>query len=252
MGRLIVLGSASAVPDEDHQNTHLLVTAGERVVLIDAGNNPIPELRKAGIPIERLSDVVLTHFHPDHVSGMPLLLLDMWLLGRKWELHIYGLAHTLERMKKLMDLFNWQDWRDFYPVHFNEIPEQEMSPVLADDVLRIFASPVQHFIPTIGLRIEFVQSGKTVAYSSDTQPTQAVVRLAAGVDALFHEATGASPGHTSPAQAAEIAAQAGAQALYLIHYQLKEDQTEQSIKEAQEKFAGSVYLAKDFMALEFN
>ncbi len=252
MGKLIVLGSASAVPDEEQQNTHLLALAGERAVLIDAGCNPIPELHRVQVPLEHLSDVVLTHFHPDHVSGVPLLLLDMGLLGRKERLQISGLADTLERLKKMMDLFNWQDWSDLYPVVFNEVPEQEMSLVLENESMRIFSSPVQHSIPTIGLRIEYIQSGKTVAYSADTQPTEQMVHLAAGADALFHEATGTLPGHTSPAQAGEIARQAGAGALYLIHYSLDESGQEQAIKASREKFSGPVYLARDGMMLDFS
>ena len=62
--------------------------------------------------------MILTHFHPDHVSGLPSLLLDMWLMGRKDPLTIYGLAYTLERMEKLMEAYDWASWPGFFPVEF--------------------------------------------------------------------------------------------------------------------------------------
>ena len=59
-----------------------------------------------------------------------------------------------------------------------------MMPVLDCDDFRILAAPVQHFIPTIGLRIEFTRSKKIVAYSCDTEPCAQVTQLAEGADVL--------------------------------------------------------------------
>ena len=68
---------------------------------------------------------------------------------------------------------------------------------------------------------------------------------------LIHEASGASYGHTSPAQAGEIASRCKAGALYLIHYPTRGFDGEQLIREAQSNFPGQVSLAKDFLELEF-
>ena len=82
MAKLIVLGSSNAIPTKDHENTHLAVVCRDRTVLIDCVSNPIVRLEQAGIDPLMISDVILTHFHPDHVSGVPLLLIDLWLMGR--------------------------------------------------------------------------------------------------------------------------------------------------------------------------
>jgi len=86
MPKVIILGSSNAIPDEKHENSHMALVGDERLVLIDCVNNPIVRLRKAGLDVEDITDLLLTHFHPDHVSGVPLLLMDLWLLGRKKEL----------------------------------------------------------------------------------------------------------------------------------------------------------------------
>jgi ribonuclease Z len=251
MAKLIILGSANAVPDQDHENTHMAVIGKEGTLLIDCVSNPVVRLEKAGIPLEDLSAIILTHFHPDHVSGTPLLLMNMWLLGRRKPLDIYGLSHTLDRMEGLLDFYEWKHWPNFFPVAFHRLPEEELTPVLNGSDFKVSASPVRHLIPTIGLRIDFLSSGKSMAYSCDTQPTDEVVRLAEGVDVLLHEATGATPGHSSAAQAGAIARQAEVGRLLLIHYPTRGSSSQRLVEEAGREFQGDVKLAEDFMELEF-
>jgi ribonuclease Z len=252
MGRVIVMGSASAVPDATHENTHVLVEAGSRVVLVDCPGSPMVRLEQAGIEPNRLTDIILTHFHPDHVSGFGPLLMGLWLIGRKESLSVYGLSPTIERARKMMELYDWEQWPDFYPVRFVPLPEQEHAQVLCDDDLLIYSSPVSHLIPTIGLRFEFVQGSRVLTYSCDTEPSQAVRRLADGADVLIHEATGASVGHTSPEKAGEIAAQAGVSALYLIHYPPQLVHPEELVARARKTFQGKISVAHDFLSIDVN
>ncbi len=251
MPKLIILGSSNAVSDEQHENTHLALIGSQRSVLIDCPGNPLRQLSSAGVDHQQITDLVLTHFHPDHVSGVGLFLMDTWLLGRKDALDIYGLDYTIDRTEKLMGFYDWQTWPNFFPVSFHRLPEEEMVLVLENEEFRIFASPVCHIIPTIGLRIESTRTNKVVAYSCDTEPCPQVERLGAGVDVLIHEASGASYGHTSPAQAGEIASRCQARALYLIHYPTRGFDGDILVREAQANFRGPVSLAKDFLELEF-
>jgi ribonuclease Z len=252
MPRIIILGASNAIPDEKHANTHLLLVGKLRTVLIDCADSPLLRFQRVGVDYNLLSDLVLTHFHPDHVSGVPQLLTNMWLMGRSRPLNIYGLDHTLDRIENLMGLYGWSEWPNFFPVTFHRLPEQEMVPVLECSDFRILAAPVRHIIPTIGLRIEFPGSKKVLAYSSDTEPCPQVLRLAGGADVLIHEMSGPLPGHSSAAQAGREAAQAGAGALYLIHYPTGQFAREDPVAEAQAEFKGPVMMAEDFMTLSFD
>lgn len=251
MPKLIFLGTSNAIPDENHENTHMLLTGEERQVLVDCVNNPVLRLQRAGVAFDQLTDLVLTHFHPDHVSGVPQLLTILWLLGRRRPLDIYGLQHTLERIEGLMDFYGWSEWPNFFPVAFHILPLEEMAPVLECDEFRIFSSPVQHFVPTVGLRVEFPGSKKVLAYSCDTQPCPSVVRLARDADVLIHEASGELPGHSSAAQAGQAAQQAGVRSLYLIHYPTGQFASGDLAAEAGGRFEGPIRLAEDFMELDF-
>lgn len=250
MDRVVILGSASAVPDHEHENTHILVEAGSRIVLVDCPGSPIVRLQQAGVDVMQLTDIILTHFHPDHVSGFAPLLMGMWLLGRKTPLSVYGLEPTIQRAKAMMDLYEWQKWPGFYPVHFVYVNAEEHTQVLQDSALDIFASPVAHLIPTIGLRFDFHACGKSVAYSCDTEPSQVVRRLSEGASVLIHEATGSSIGHTPPERAGEIATQAGVGSLYLIHYPPNLVEPEALLQKARQAFSGPVFVAKDFMEIQ--
>ena len=127
-----------------------------------------------------------------------------------------------------------------------------MVSVLDCDDFHIFSSPVKHFIPTIGLRIEFKQSKKILAYSGDTEPNANLTKLAEGVDVFIHESSGASLGHSSAAQAGEAARLAEAGALYLIHYPTGEFASGDPLAEARNHFQGPVKLAEDYMELNFD
>jgi ribonuclease Z len=106
---------------------------------------------------------------------------------------------------------------------------------------------VKHLIPTIGLRFEFTDS-KTVAYSCDTEPCESLMKLAEGADILLQESAGPGKGHTSAAQAGEIATTAKVKHLVLIHYDQNVGE-KQLLRAAQGKFSGEVSLAVDGMSL---
>jgi ribonuclease Z len=250
MPKVIILGSSNAVPSINHENTHLAILGEERTILVDCVSTPIVRLEQAGVDFNSLTDIVITHFHPDHVAGVPLLLMDMWLMGRTKPINIYGLHYTMDRLEDLMGFYGWDEWPNFFPVGFYRLPLAEMASVLDCEEFKILASPVHHMIPTIGLRVECKTNGKVMAYSCDTEPCEQTVRLAAGADVLIHEAAGATFGHSSAEQAGEIATKSEVGKLYLIHYPTGRFAKGDIAAEARKTFKGEVMVAKDFMVIE--
>lgn len=250
MAKLLLLGTANAIADAEHENTHMAILGTDGVVLIDCVSSPKIRLARAGIALDDIGDLIVTHFHPDHVSGVPLLLMNMWLMGRRRPLRIYGLHPCLERLEDMMGFYHWERWPSFFPVAFHRLPEQEGIVVLEKEEYRILASPVRHLVPTIGLRIERIGGSRVIAYSCDTEPTAAVVRLAAGADVLLHESSGGGVGHSSPDQAGQIAQQAEVARLLLIHYPTIGMDEDAWQSQARSTFRGPVGLARDFQELE--
>lgn len=246
MTKLFVLGSANAIPTTERENTYFFLENGERSILIDCGAGAFLKLQQSRFPMESVSDIIITHFHPDHVSGLPLLVMDWWLLGRKAPLTFHGLGYTLDRIKILLELYNQSNWPDFFPVNFHEIPE-EYSLVLADDQVKIHSMGVKHLIPTVGLR--FSLNGKIITYSCDSEPCDGVIQLGKEADVFIHESAGDAVGHSTAYQSGVDAHKAGAKKLYLIHYPDDTDK-DKLIADAKREFSGEVVLARDMMVFE--
>ena len=246
MSKITFLGTASAVPDRNHQNTHFVLEAENGTILVDCVGNPIVRLREAGIDPLSVTDLVLTHFHPDHISGVPLLMMDLWLLGRKHYLNLYGLDNVLEKFEAMMDLFEWEDWQGFFPVRLHPLKSPDRTVIIDRENLVVKASKVHHMVPAMGLRVEL--PGGTVCYSTDTEPCLEVVQLAKDADILIHEASGSMGGHSGAAEAGVIASDAGVKTLVLIHYD-PASVPEVLKKEAQTSFSGEIIIAKDLMTL---
>jgi ribonuclease Z len=246
MNRFIILGSSNAVPKIDQENSHLYIEGGDKRILVDCGDNALVSLQKKGIDPNTVTDILLTHFHPDHVGSLPNLIMGMWLEKRTAPLTIHGLEYTLDRAKALLGLFGWLNWTEMYPVEFNTLPENA-GLVFNDKSLGVHSVFVKHLIPTIGLRFDFV-GGKSVTYSCDTEPCEQLLTLAQGADYLLQETAGPGKGHTSAQQAGQIAATAKVGHLVFIHYDRRVG-VENLIKMARLEYSGSIMAATDGMEL---
>jgi ribonuclease Z len=248
---LTFLGSSAAVPTIGHDNTYLALEGERSTLLIDCGGSPLAKLQLAGIEPSHLGYVIFTHRHPDHMYGFPILMLGLWLLGHKKPLQVIGEAEGLRTAKGLLALFHSQEWSGFRPPLYRKVPLTNESVALDLPDLLITASHTEHIIPSMALKIVNKSTGQAVVYSSDTGPCESVVRLARGVDVLIHEASGEFVGHSSPAQAGQVAQRAGVGELYLIHYPALNTDLNALLDAARQEFDGPVELARDFGAIEF-
>jgi ribonuclease Z len=211
-----LLGTGSANAGPDRTTTMIAVEHGGRLVLVDCGGDALQRMEACGLDPLAIDTVILTHEHPDHISGYPLLLEKLWLKGRRDPLPIYGPAATLEKARALFAIFDTLKWAGLPERLYRPVEMRPGAPVTRLGDLGITAAPVEHPVPTIGLRFE-TRDG-VLAYSCDTALSGAVVDLAEGADVLIHEGTGSLPGvHSSPAEAAEVAVRAGARRLVLVH-----------------------------------
>ena len=141
----------------------------------------------------------------------------MWLLGRRDPIPVYGPASAVRVAQTCFDAYSTDRWEGLPAREMHAVDEAAGALVFEDETFRVTAAPVDHPVPTIGLRVESA-SGAIAAYSADTAKTDAVTELAKGATVLVHEATGSLPGvHASAEEAAETARDAGVETLVLVH-----------------------------------
>jgi ribonuclease BN (tRNA processing enzyme) len=232
--RLIILGGGGWFPGHGRHTACALLRDGDCAIMIDAGTGvgrlvERPELLEG---VRRL-DIVLTHFHLDHIAGLaylPALALceqtTIWGSGEA----LYGISTA-----KLLDRISSEP---FHPVALGaqdiSVRDLPVGEVEFEGVRVAMRRQNLHSAPSLAFRFEDM-----LAWITDTAYDADSASFAAGCRLLAHEAwfTSDHPRnpaiHSSAAQAAEIAAAAGSDRLLLIHVPPFEQSVESLALEAQ-------------------
>ena len=237
MATLHLLGTGAAVSDPHRSTTMLALHEDEETVVVDCGGDVLQRLLQSGLDLDSVSSLIITHEHPDHVSGFPLFVEKVWLAGRRRPLPVYGISQALDQARRCFETFNTTGWEGLPTILWNEVRYDERELVFENDDWKVVASPGVHSVPVVGLRFTAKRTGRSIAYSCDTEPCEPIRRLSERADMLVHEATGAGNGHSSARQAAEIAARAGVGRLLLVH--LPPGITGDELSDARMVFAGT-------------
>jgi ribonuclease BN (tRNA processing enzyme) len=185
--RLTIIGSGDAFGSGGRFNTCFHLAAGAHNVLIDCGASSHVAFRVHGIDPNTIDAIILSHLHGDHFGGIPFLLIDgQYLARRERALTIAGPPGTRDRVAAALEVFfpasSKTQWR--FPLDVFDIPVGVPTDVLS---LSVTSAEVVHFsgAPSTALR---VTDGKTLlAYSGDTQWTDALLPVAAGADLFIVE-----------------------------------------------------------------
>jgi ribonuclease Z len=250
---LCFFGTSGAIPTTEDGNVSFVLRSHKTAVLVDLSGNPVQNLLRGGIDPLTLDAVVMTHAHPDHLYAFPSLIQTLWLLRRVKPLVLLSNPPTAGKARKLLSLFNLGNRE----LMFELIWRNEVNRAIpVSSFVRLTLFPVVHSLPTSGIRIDAGSSA--VVFSADTAPCPALLEAARGCKALIHEASGPEErreqlneaGHSTGAQAGEIAAQTGVEFLYLCHFDWSGDAADSAARqmksEAQKKFSGSVVIPEIF------
>lgn len=240
---LHLLGTGAAVSDPGRTTTMLAFESGGQTVVVDCGGDVIQRLMASGVDPAGIEALIVTHEHPDHVAGFPLFMEKIWLLGRRHPIPVYGIRPAIGQARRAWEAFETGGWNGVPDIEWNEVRHEPGAPVLANERWRITAAPGIHGVPVIGIRVEDARGAGVAAYSCDTAKSADITELARGADILVHEATGTTQGgHTTYLQAAEVARDAGARRMVLVH--LPPGVTDDDLAEARRIFA-EVTLGED-------
>ena len=253
--QFFLLGTSSARPMAKRDNTSLLVRLGGELTLIDCSASPIQKILRLGLDPVDLKRVIVTHAHVDHTYGFPSLLhsLSTYRPTRQEPLWVLAPPESCTLLEELARLFDFRKKKKLpFELRIEELDLREKHLAVEAETYRVTVSPVSHGDAEVtALRFED-SSGRSLAYSSDTAPCESLVRLALEADTLVMEATRAPGedlrGHSSGEEAGELAAQARAKRLILVHITAKTPDEEKSLlQDAQKTFGPGVEIGREMV-----
>jgi len=103
--RLTFLGTSGSIPTEDRNHTAILLNYQGENILVDCGEGTQRQFRKAKLNPGKVTKILITHWHGDHVLGLPGLLQTLALSEYKKELTIYGPKGTKKFLKNMFKMF---------------------------------------------------------------------------------------------------------------------------------------------------
>lgn len=99
------LGTSDAVPSVERNHSSVLLKYKDENILVDCGEGTQRQFKKAGLSIAKITRILITHFHGDHIFGLPGLLQSLSGQEHKRTLYIYGPKGIKEFMSKVLDTF---------------------------------------------------------------------------------------------------------------------------------------------------
>lgn len=278
--RVTLIGTGTPTPDPRRFGPATLVEAGNQKLLFDAGRGVPIRLSQLRIPVARIDSLFITHYHSDHVSGIPDLWLTAWLPGgggRKEPFRVIGPTGAKDLMANLEKAYA-ADVRiriadqQLPPAGGKFITEEFSSDgvVYERDGVRVTAFEVDHGVeikPAYGYRIDF--QGRSVLISGDTRFSENLIRNGAGVDLLVHAIAGSKPEllqnpivkrildhHTLPPEAATVFNRTKPKLAVYTHFVLQRTPTvppptvEEIVAETRKTYSGPLQVGEDLMSFD--
>jgi ribonuclease Z len=264
--RVVLLGTGTPNPDPERSGPAVAVVSGANVYIVDAGPGVVRRAAQAGIRMEQITRVFLTHLHSDHTAGLPDLIFTPAVTGRLAPLEIYGPPGTQAMTRHV--LAAWREdmqirlrgtepsVKDAYVVHAHDARPGE---IYRDSAVRVTAIAVPHGTWKHAYGYRFDAADKSIVISGDTTFSESLAAAAKGCDILVHEFysekgwEGRTPDwqryhaafHTSAVDLGRLAAKAGPKKLVLYHGLPMGQPADEVLREIRESFSGEVIYAKD-------
>ncbi len=195
-------GTGSPMPNPDRAGPCNIVIAGEQIYIVDIGEGGGRNIALMGVNSSKVSALLLTHFHSDHIDGLGPLMLNHWVRGASTSpLPVFGPVGVTA----VIDGFNAAYATDntYRTAHHGQAVAPtsgggaEARPfvldgkdvmVLSQNGLTITAFAVDHspVAPAVGYRFDY--KGRSACISGDTAKSVNLERACKGVDLLVHEA----------------------------------------------------------------
>lgn len=149
-----LLGTGGMMPLPYRALTSLMVRCNGMNVLIDCGEGTQVSIKQQGWSVKPIDVICFTHFHADHISGLPGLLLTLGNAERREPVTMIG----PKRLEKIVNALRMIAPELPFPIRFIELENDQES--FEFNGMRINAYKVNHNITCYGYSLEIDRAGK--------------------------------------------------------------------------------------------
>ena len=279
--RLVLLGTKGGprVGEAGRSNPSSVVLINDVPYVVDCGYGTSKQLLTAGIALNRLRYIFITHQHSDHNLEFGPLCYNAWITGIPTRVDAYGPPGLTRMAADFFDYLKFDietrivdegrpDPRKLVTTHEVDKP----GLVLQNDDVRVSACLVRHPPITQSYAYRFDAKDRSIVISGDTAYAPELAEFAKDADVLVHEVM-YLPGieallrrlpnakrlrehlmaaHTLPEDVGKIAAQARVKTLVLSHFVPGDDSSitdEQWAEGVRKHFKGQIVVGKDLMEI---
>ena len=277
--RVVALGTGMPLVRRSQASASFLVQLGNGDNFIfDMGSHAAANLASLEIPFNQLTKVFLGHLHIDHVGDIGELWLCGWLGARTKPLELwgpsgdtpeYGTAAFVENLKKTL-AWDYRTRTGSVPESGGEIIAHEFdfskpAVIYDENGVKITSFPAVHISDgAVSFRLDW--NGRTIVYSSDTNPNKWFLDHARNADLVIHESfmtantlvrrRGFKPEvaemvatkyHTSPAQAGKVFSVVKPRLAVAYHFFNDLDTKYEVLEEIRTTYDGPLTLAEDMV-----
>jgi ribonuclease BN (tRNA processing enzyme) len=275
--RAILLGTAGGpTPKRGRAAPASVVLVDGVAYVVDCGNGVARQMVLAGVELNRIRHVFITHHHSDHNADFGTLLLLAWAAGLSTAVDTWG-PPPLTRMTDLflqmsapdIDIRIKDEGRPpLAPlIHAHDVSEAGV--VVKDERVTVRCAVVHHPMVAVALAYRIDGPDRSLVFSGDTTRADSLIALARGADVLVHEvlypeayggqAAGSArsiakhilESHTPVEDVGKIAQEAGVKTLVLSHYvpDNNADAEQSWLPLARRHFTGEVILGRDLLEI---
>ena len=146
---LTFLGTSSMVPTKDRNHTSIYLDLGNKAFLFDCGEGTQRQLTLANLKANKISHIFISHWHGDHVLGLPGLIQTLAARDYESTLTIYGPKSTKKRIDYMFKTFVFDKKID---LNIIEIDDNQI--IFEDSQIMVKSFLLNHTIETYGFVIQ--------------------------------------------------------------------------------------------------
>jgi ribonuclease Z len=188
MTEICFLGTGGSVATKERDNMSFLIDHDETLILVDCPGTVIQKIKKLDYDPRRVTSILVTHIHPDHIYGLPSfvhsLMLDRCLI------RLFGSKEAVQFCQDLLDLFHLRDEKIKAKIEFVSLNPGENFEL--KESLQCVSYKVPHSSSSLAYRFHFEEDKKELLYSGDTPLNPLFFKEASGVDYLIHDCSAPS------------------------------------------------------------